>query len=613
MKKRIAAIAVCAALMTMGAQPVFATEAEMTPAPIETVLEETQQPTEEPTEQPTEAPTEVPTEQPTENPTEAPTEQPTEAPVAELNANAAALTRYAVAGHKAIEVRATISGGIAPYAVRACALLNGNIVYEENAVLSSEGAIDITYLPTAFGVHEIRVTVTDANGAAAECAASVPVAVIERESKSDWEKSLKGVQLGDDWRENILAIARSQLGYRESDRNFIIDGSGKNKGYTRYGDWYGNEYQDWCAIFCAFVVNYAGIPSSAVASGDNSERWREELEYYGAYEARGEYVPQPGDLIFFDRADENGKRDGEAEHVGFVESVSGETVVTIEGNVSREVRRMEYEIGDREILGYGNLGEMMRRAGLEEEALITEALDALGRTNADRVNVRDRASKAGNIAFVIESAGTEIAIQAKITRESGESWYQISANGETGYIYSDLIDLEEKAPNPEAQITENGVTLACAQDGAIRWQRQNADGEWVEAGEGALLNLPADADALLSWYRCVIVNGETETVSEAVRPVRDELIDWLEQGECTPEMILRALNAGSLESVVFEGNQLVYVRTGEVLATYDPESGLIIDAEMQIPVGVLNRESGEILPIAREDASDAPATVEREG
>lgn len=48
--------------------------------------------------------------------------------------------------------------------------------------------------------------------------------------------------------EDLLIVAKSQLGYPESDRNFEVTEDGMRKGYTRYGQWYGIPYGDWCAI-----------------------------------------------------------------------------------------------------------------------------------------------------------------------------------------------------------------------------------------------------------------------------------------------------------------------------------------------------------------------------
>ena len=485
MKKRITALALCLALLTMMVMPAGLAE-DVTPAPVATtpaptaqpekpaepvkvetvdapVVEEapvnepanepaadptkepanepaadptqepaadpTQEPSVDPTQEPSVDPTQEPAADPTVEPSAEPTVEPTAEPTQEPAAEPIALqlsksATYGVANQKNIAAQAVISGGVAPYAVRACVLLDGDIIYEDNAALSEAGTLNVSYLPTRFGKHDIRVTVIDAQGNKAEKTVTIPVAVIEEETERDWRKSVSGVKLGSDWRENIVEIAKSQLGYHESDRNFVIDDEGKLQGYTRYGHWYGSRYEDWCAMFVAFVLNYADITEYTVPRSGNCENWKNRLIGMSAYEKRDDYVPQAGDLIFFDWKDsKTNKRDGEADHIGIVTSVSGNTVYTIEGNSGRAVSRQEYALDSKDILGYGNLAVLMERAGLETvEATETEIEPVNAWTAGDRVNLRSRASVGGNIVTVLETEGTEIVLLAKIEREDGEIW-----------------------------------------------------------------------------------------------------------------------------------------------------------------------------------------------
>ena len=60
------------------------------------------------------------------------------------------------------------------------------------------------------------------------------------------------------------------------------------------------------------------------------------------------YTPAAEDIIFFDWGN-----NGTIDHVGIVESVSGGTVNTIEGNSGDKVARRNYSIGSSNIYGYG--------------------------------------------------------------------------------------------------------------------------------------------------------------------------------------------------------------------------------------------------------------------
>ncbi len=171
------------------------------------------------------------------------------------------------------------------------------------------------------------------------------------ETAAVWEKTLPDT-LSENWDEALLAVAESQIGYTESSRNFILDDNGNKKGYTRYGEWYGSPYGDWCAMFISFCLHYAGIPDEAVPYAAGYHTWQVQLNDLKLWE-NSQYTPVPGDLVFFDYDDDNS-----AEQVGIVESVDDERrmLYTIEGNSGDAVIRREYNWNDANILGYCNLG-----------------------------------------------------------------------------------------------------------------------------------------------------------------------------------------------------------------------------------------------------------------
>ena len=173
------------------------------------------------------------------------------------------------------------------------------------------------------------------------------------ETAAVWEKSFAGLKLTGRWDQDVLKLAETQLGYRESSRNYVLSGD-ETKGYTRYGAWYGIPYGDWCAMFVSFCLNYAeveGIPLDC-----NCQHWIETLssKKLDLYRTKDVYDPRPGDLIFFDWTG-----DGRANHVGLVKSLekkgNGIVLTTLEGNSSNRVRSNTYDINHKTILGYGML------------------------------------------------------------------------------------------------------------------------------------------------------------------------------------------------------------------------------------------------------------------
>ena len=519
----------------------------------------TEQPTENPIEQPTENPTEQPTENPTEQPTEVPTEEPTETPVADPTEEPQALSIRVTTNQRCafegdgVSATASIAGGVAPYTVRGVVSVDGTVLSDETVTLEAAGTVDFS-AKAAYGTVRFAVQAIDALGNAVDSAATTPVAVNVREDESDWAASVRDVELTGDWREDILAVAKSQLGYEESKRNFIVRPDGSVQGYTRYGDWYGLEYEEWCAMFVSFCLNYAQIPAADFPRESGCQPWIEDLAWIGLYEDdEDSYEPQPGDLIFF-----QWENDDRASHVGIVEYVADGWVHTIEGNSAASVRRQEYALTDRVIIGYGNMTKAMERAGLFENEP------------------------------------------------------EIPAEPEELPVEEGLVPVEEPdASATEAmwQVGEAEVSLSYAVDGASGyvWQRRacGSDAEWENVAEGSDLLISATIDNMKYEYRCTatLADGSAMT-SDAITLIDGELIDWILTSEIPVDMdmLARAMSAKSLESMVFEGNELVYVRTGESVATYDPSTNELVDNRFNITVAIVDRENGVIYPIATESA-----------
>ena len=175
------------------------------------------------------------------------------------------------------------------------------------------------------------------------------------ETSADWNEMFRDIELGDYYSENLLTIARTQLGYEESTKNFITKDK-QTYGYTRYGAWYGSPYEDWCAMFVCFCLNYAEIYRSEIPYCASCSRWVATLNDHRMFTyTKSGYIPKPGDIIFFRMND----RDVSADHVGIVEKIDGDYVIVIEGNASNMVKRREYALSDRRIYGYGILPQKM--------------------------------------------------------------------------------------------------------------------------------------------------------------------------------------------------------------------------------------------------------------
>lgn len=165
-----------------------------------------------------------------------------------------------------------------------------------------------------------------------------------------WDNMAHSFKRSGNWSEDLLCIAASQLGYRESKLNYREDDNGFRRGYTRYGAWYGDTYGEWCAMFVCFCMHYAGISDEIVPYEANCNEWVKKLWRKDLFVYSALAEPKLGDLIFL--GDVNG-----AYHMGIIcsfDTEKGETVY-IQGNDLDKVSRGRIASDSTYILGYGVL------------------------------------------------------------------------------------------------------------------------------------------------------------------------------------------------------------------------------------------------------------------
>lgn len=167
------------------------------------------------------------------------------------------------------------------------------------------------------------------------------------ETDDDWEKYSVG--LSDNWNEALLAVAKEQLGYKESEKNFQTDEALGDiidvHHYTRYGAFYGNPYADWDVAFIAFCQHYAGIPKTEIPQRLGLEALRADMDAMGfAYLTEGEdaaYEAIPGDVVTYHK---NGTADDET--IGIVETVGDDSLTVISGAVEGAVAEVTVPFTD---------------------------------------------------------------------------------------------------------------------------------------------------------------------------------------------------------------------------------------------------------------------------
>ena len=169
------------------------------------------------------------------------------------------------------------------------------------------------------------------------------------ESSSDWEKTIPAMT--QDASADLVAVARSQLGYTESRENYKVADDGVTRlGYTRYGEWYGNPYGKWNAMFVSFCLRYAEHPAYEALKNSGAETMRLAAEKAGVYQAASGVIPGEGDLVFLDK-DSSGSCDAVAIVSGCYEG----GLRVVEGSCDGAVAENEYPLDHGAVLGYALL------------------------------------------------------------------------------------------------------------------------------------------------------------------------------------------------------------------------------------------------------------------
>ncbi len=207
----------------------------------------------------------------------------------------------------------------------------------------------------------------------------------------------------------LLSIATAEVGYTE-----------ERGGLTKYGEWVGAPYTQWCAEYLCWCVDqtdkqfgtsllnvvyplYSGtntglnwflrqgryIARTGSVAGWGSQWFKGETETM----EKNEYVPQPGDWAFFSIVSS-----GDTTHVAMVEYCSQDasgtvTVHVLEGNMPDRVARNAYPLDDWRILGYGtvhDLADIVLRGGNEGEKVraLQEKLTLIGLLDESAVDGR---------------------------------------------------------------------------------------------------------------------------------------------------------------------------------------------------------------------------------
>ena len=151
----------------------------------------------------------------------------------------------------------------------------------------------------------------------------------------------------------VVKQAQKWLGKKESDGSFkeIID---VYNSHTPRARGYKVKYTDeWCSTFVSAVAIKLGY-TDIIPTECGCEKHVQLFKKLGSWQENESVTPKAGWVIFYDWDDSgSGDDKGNADHVGIVEKVSGNTITVIEGNYSCAVKRRTLKVNGKYIRGYG--------------------------------------------------------------------------------------------------------------------------------------------------------------------------------------------------------------------------------------------------------------------
>lgn len=151
----------------------------------------------------------------------------------------------------------------------------------------------------------------------------------------------------------MVAQAESHLGANESDGSHLAIVDIYNGHSPLAQDYLVQPEDSWCAAFVSAVAIEQGI-TDILPTECSCQRQIGLFQDLGRWEEDDAYVPQPGDVIYYDWQDRGfGDCTGWADHVGLVVGVKWPFAKVIEGNKDDCVSYRYILLGGPHIRGYG--------------------------------------------------------------------------------------------------------------------------------------------------------------------------------------------------------------------------------------------------------------------
>lgn len=150
---------------------------------------------------------------------------------------------------------------------------------------------------------------------------------------------------------DILTIARSWLGYNETNKRYLEILNVYNSHQPLARGYAIKPTDEWCDAFVSAVAIKAGAVD-IIGTEVGCEKHISIFKSKGIWIEDGSISPLPGDVILFNWDDATQSNDGGADHIGYVEEVKNGVITCIEGNMRQAVGRRQIPVGWGYIRGF---------------------------------------------------------------------------------------------------------------------------------------------------------------------------------------------------------------------------------------------------------------------
>lgn len=246
-----------------------------------------------------------------------------------------------------------------------------------------------------------------------------------------WTDRAASVQKTGKWRDDLIAVAQSQVGYGQS-----------ADGMTLYGEWLElSAPTAWDAQFVSWVADQAGLTEKQFPHAATYDELVEKLTSWNAVKkiTRSNY-PNVGDIALL--------KIGGEKRMGIVAYVSGGYAAVICGSDGGAVTRATYQIEGNAFKSYVDLNVLMSRAGLDVSKGDEVTIPAGGIaawTNTDSVYMRKEPTTKSKKVTMVNKSGTALLVTSAEKQEDGYVWYGVTYKEYKGYIRGDLVKLDTTA------------------------------------------------------------------------------------------------------------------------------------------------------------------------